>query len=284
MQSPSTAVPVCPTESQAAPSSLLANLSQQLAAVEKRDTELWLILLSIGALVAGCLLVVLFPSTFLQSGSFHFEVSVNKEVFFGLIALLTVANGYVVSRRFQYRKVRQQLISVTIQNELIRLQSFTDPLTEVYNRRSLDEMAGRFISSARRRKTPLTFMLVDIDRFREVNTRFGHLTGDVVLAEVATVLRTAVRGSDAVVRYGGDEFLIILPETTASHAGRVCARIAEHVAIWNESGHLKNFELSLSLGIAEWNETLTLDDTLIVADREMYAMKNAARAGIASSM
>lgn len=256
-------------------SSLLANLSQQLSAIEKRDAELWLILLSIGALITVCLLVVLFPTTFLKSGHFHFEISVSKELFFGLIALTTLANGYIVSRRFQYRKVRQQLISATIQNELIRLQSFTDPLTEVYNRRSLDEMAGRFISAARRRKTALTFILVDVDRFRQVNSKFGHLTGDVVLAEVASVLRTAVRGSDAVVRYGGDEFLIILPESTAEHAGTVANRIAEHLATWNESGHLKDFELTLSIGIAQWRDGATIDETLDEADHKMYAMKNA---------
>ncbi len=274
MESPSMTAPVRQAEDRAAPNSLLASLSQQLAAIEKRDAELWVILLSIGAMVAACLLVVLFPSTFLKSGYFRFEVSVNKEVFFGLIALLTVANSYIVSRRFQYRKMRQQLISATIQNELIRLQSFTDPLTEVYNRRSLDEMAGRYISSARRRKTPLTFVLVDIDNFRDVNSRFGHLTGDVVLAEVASVLRTSVRGSDAVVRYGGDEFLLILPDSTADHAARVARRVAENVRGWNESGHLKNFELSLSLGVAEWHEGVSLDDTLNLADKEMYAMKH----------
>jgi diguanylate cyclase (GGDEF)-like protein len=261
-----------------APSSLLANLSQQLAAIEKRDAELWLILLSIGVMVTACLLVVLFPSAFLQGGHFQFEVSVSRETFLGLIALLALANAYIVSRRFQYRKVRQQLISSTIQNELIRLQSFTDPLTEVYNRRSLDEMAGRFISSARRRKTPLTFMLVDVDRFKQVNSKFGHLTGDVVLAEVASVLRSSVRGSDAVVRYGGDEFLVILPESTEEHADTVCKRIREHVRRWNESGQLKDFELSLSIGIGEWRDGATLDESLDLADQKMYAMKNARQA------
>ena len=267
--------PIRQLEENAAPGSLLAQLSQQLAAIEKRDAELWLILLSIGTMVAACLLVLLFPSAFLKGGQFHFEVSVSKEIFFGLIAMLTLANGYIVSRRFQYRKVRQQLISATIQNELIRLQSFTDPLTEVYNRRSLDEMAGRFISSARRRKTPLTFMLVDVDRFRQVNSKFGHLTGDVVLAEVAAVLRTAVRGSDAVVRYGGDEFLVILPDSTSEHAGTVCRRITEHLIRWNASGQLNDFDLTVSIGIAEWRDGATLDETLDQADQKMYEMKNA---------
>jgi diguanylate cyclase (GGDEF)-like protein len=256
-------------------SSLLANLSQQLSKIEKRDAELWFILVTIGVMVAGCLMIVLAPAAFMKGGYYHFEVSVSKEIFFALIALLTLANAYLVSRRFQYRKVRQQLISATIQNELIRLQSFTDPLTEVYNRRSLDEMAGRYIASARRRKTALTFMLVDVDRFRQVNSKFGHLTGDVVLAEVASLLRTAVRGSDAVVRYGGDEFLIILPDSTAEHADTVSARVAKNVSRWNESGQLKDFELTLSIGIAQWQDGATLDETLDLADQKMYAVKNA---------
>jgi diguanylate cyclase (GGDEF)-like protein len=268
-------LPLRDTDEKKAPTSLLATLSQQLSAIEKRDAELWLILLSIGAMVTACLLVVLFPSAFLKGGHFHFEISVSREVFFGLIALLALANAYIVTRRFQYRKIRQELISSTIQNELIRLQSFTDPLTEVYNRRSLDEMAGRFISSARRRQTPLTFMLVDVDHFKQVNSKFGHLTGDVVLAEVASVLRSSVRGSDAVVRYGGDEFLVILPESTETHAETVCKRIRDHVARWNESGQLKDFELALSIGVAEWRDGATLDETLDAADHKMYAVKNA---------
>jgi diguanylate cyclase (GGDEF)-like protein len=266
------------TEEKSGSSSLLASLSQQLSKIEKRDAELWFILVTIGVMVAGCLMIVLAPATFLRGGFYHFEVSVSKEIFFGFIALLTLANTYIVSRRLQYRKVRQQLISATIQNELIRLQSFTDPLTEVYNRRSLDEMAGRYISSARRRKTPLTFMLVDVDRFRQVNTKFGHLPGDVVLAEVASLLRTAVRGSDAVVRYGGDEFLIILPDSTAEHAGTVSARVEKNVTRWNESGQLKDFTLTLSIGIAQWTDGATIDETLDAADQKMYAVKNATAA------
>lgn len=254
-------------------SGLLASLSQQLAAIEKRDAELWLIMLSIGLIVSSCLLVIVYPGTFLSNGKFHLEMSISKEAFFGFIAMITLANAYIVSRRFQYRKIRQQLISTTIQNELIRLQSFTDPLTEVYNRRSLDEMAGRFISTARRRKTDLTFMLIDLDRFHDVNTKFGHLTGDVVLAEVAALLKTAVRGSDAVVRYGGDEFLIILSDSTAEQAGRVTDRIQHHLRLWNESGQLRDFILSLSIGVAQWRDGATLDETLDEADQKMYAMK-----------
>ena len=171
------------------------------------------------------------------------------------------------------RRLRSQLISSTMQNELVRLQSFTDPLTEVYNRRSLDDMAGRYISHARRLHSPLTFMLIDVDRFKEVNTRFGHLTGDFVLVEIATLLKSSVRGSDAVVRYGGDEFVLILADTSVVGANSVIERLRRNLNEWNRQPQLENLEISLSIGIAEWIDGKTLDEVLDAADRDMYACK-----------
>jgi len=152
-------------------------------------------------------------------------------------------------------------------------QSFTDPLTEIYNRRSLDDIAGRFISQARRRHTDLTFLMVDADNFKQVNTRFGHLTGDFVLAEIAGVLKSSIRGSDAAVRYGGDEFLIILADTTAVGAQKVIDRINGKLDDWHAEGNLEDFRVSVSIGIAEWHEGDTLDEMLDAADRRMYDRK-----------
>jgi diguanylate cyclase (GGDEF)-like protein len=174
----------------------------------------------------------------------------------------------------ELRRARQNLVATTIQSELIRLQSFTDPLTEVYNRRSLDDMATRFISHARRMKEPLTFLLIDLDRFKEVNTRFGHITGDFVLAEFAGLLRNSTRGSDAVVRYGGDEFLIVLVKTTKQNAGVVVRRISDYLSRWNKGSYLDGLEVTVSVGVAEWADGQTMDEVLDAADQDMYASKN----------
>lgn len=256
---------------------LLASLSKQLSAIERRDWELWMVVLATGVIVGLGLLALLLPSVLLRDGSLHVEITVSKELFFGLVALLLIFDLYVISRKLELRKTRQQLVSVTIQNELTRLQSFMDPLTEVYNRRSLDEMAGRYISSARRHHTALSFLLIDVDGFKQINTKFGHLTGDVVLAEVASVLRSAVRGSDSVVRYGGDEFLILLAEANASDAELVHARIDKAMKGWNARGQLPGFEVTLSIGIAEWKDGQSLDETLDAADQAMYEKKHATR-------
>ena len=252
--------------------SVLGRISSQMAAIERRDAELWTIVVLTSTLIAAGLLATLAPAAF-SHGPFKFEITVPKEAFLGLIAIIALSNVYLVSRRMELRKTRQAVIATTIQSELMRLQSFTDPLTEVYNRRSLTCMVCRYISHARRLHAPLTFLLIDVDRFKDVNSRFGHLTGDLVLVEVATLLKSSVRGSDAVIRYGGDEFLVILADATREGAKLVENRIHRFVEDWNHRDQLKNFTIRLSIGVAEWEEGKSVDQILDTADRNMYAAK-----------
>jgi diguanylate cyclase (GGDEF)-like protein len=253
--------------------SVLARVGQQLSHLERRDWELWVIVSFTGVLVATGFLAILFPAAFLKHDNVHLEFTVSRPLAVGLITLLALLNTYLVSKRLEIRRLREDLISSTIQQELVRQQSFTDPLTEVYNRHSLEDIAGRFISHARRLKSSLSLLLIDVDRFKDVNTRFGHLTGDVVLADTAALLKSSVRGSDAVFRYGGDEFLIILADTSRTGAAKVIERIRAYLLDWNRAATLEGFELNLSIGVSEWSDDMTLDQLLDEADREMYAAK-----------
>ena len=270
--------------------SVMANVNRELRKLEKRDGELWVIVTATGILVGTGLLAVLLPAAFMRSGTLHFEITVSKELACGLFVLLILLNTYLVSRRIEFRRLRQRTISMAMQNELIRLQSFTDPLTEIYNRRSLEELAGRFIGQARRLGNPLTFLLIDLDRFKQVNTQFGHLTGDFVLTEIATLLKGSIRGTDAAIRYGGDEFLIALANTNAAGSATVVKRIETSLNEWNQSSSLDGFTVSLSIGMAEWTDGKTLDEVLDLADRNMYEKKSrrtpflAKRAAVGSAL
>jgi diguanylate cyclase (GGDEF)-like protein len=259
--------------------SILSRLSQQLTALEKRDFEQWVIVIGTGILVGAGLVAILIPSAILHAGTLHFEISVSRELFLGLITLLILFNTYMISSRLKLRRTRGQVISTAISSELLRLQSFSDPLTEVYNRRSLDDMFKKYTSRAERLKKPLSFLMIDVDLFREINSRFGHTTGDFVLLEVATILKSAVRGSDAVIRYGGDEFLIILADAPLADIKVVMGRIKRFVQDWNQSGHLKDFELALSVGGANWAPGKTADEIMNEADKEMYAAKAGSKEG-----
>ncbi len=259
--------------------SVLARVSSQLKALEKRDWELWMIVSGTGILVGAGFVALVYPSAILHEGNLHFEIDVSRELFISLVALLILLNTYIISRRLELRRTREAVISTTIQSELIRLQSFTDPLTEVYNRRMLDDMFHRYVSHAKRLSKPMSLMVIDVDRFKDINTKFGHLTGDFVLAEIAALLQGAVRGSDAVVRYGGDEFLVFLADSPQVGAQIVNGRITKSVQDWNDAGHLGNFELTLSIGITEYRDGVTLDDMMNDADQLMYTAKEARKRG-----
>jgi diguanylate cyclase (GGDEF)-like protein len=259
--------------------SALGRVSEQLARLENRDWELWCITVITGIVISTGFLAYTFPAAVLREGNIHVEFTASKELFIGLSALLILINTYVVSRHIALRRLQSKLISETIHSEVIRLNSFIDPLTEIYNRRSLDEMASQFISAARRQNEPLTFLLVDVDGFKQVNTRFGHLTGDFVLAEMATLLKRSTRDSDAVIRYGGDEFLILLANSSTNGAQTLIDRVEASLRDWNRGGHLRGLKLSFSIGIAEWSDGQTLDEMLDTADRDMYVVKNSKARG-----
>ena len=259
--------------------SILTRLSEQLTALEKRDFEQWVIVAGTGILVGAGLVAILFPSAILHNGTVHFEISVSRELFLGLIALLILFNTYMISSRLKLRRMRGDVISTAIHSELLRLQSFIDPLTEVYNRRSLDDMLKKYTSRSERLKKPLSFLMIDVDRFHEINSRFGHTTGDFVLLEVATIIKSAVRGSDAVIRYGGDEFLTILADSPLKDVEVVMGRIERFVQDWNQSGQLKDFNLVLSVGASQWAPGKTPDQIMNEADQHMYAAKARGKEG-----
>ncbi len=251
----------------------LARVIQQLSRLEKRDWELWLIVCLTGILVSIGLFAVLFRAAF-KEDTVHFELTVSRPLVIGLFVLIALLNTYLVTKRFEVRRLREQIISSTLQQQITEQLSFTDPLTEVYNRRSLNDVAKRFMNQARRRKSTLTMLMIDADRFKTINTRFGHLTGDFVLAEIAAILKSSIRGSDAVVRYGGDEFLMFLADTTALGSENVVHRVRAKLDEWNAAGNLDKFTVGLSMGIVEWQDGKTLEQLLDGADRKMYEQKN----------
>jgi len=245
--------------------SLLPSLAPQLSRLERRDWELWIILSVAGILVTVGLLALILPAAFMKNDNIHFEVTVSRPLALGLVVLIALLNAYLVTRRMEIRRVREELISTNLQKHLIEEQSLTDTLTEIYNRRSLNEVASRYISLARRRSKPLTFLTVNVDNFEEVNTKFGNLTGDTVLAEVANLLQRGVRGSDAVARYGEEAFLVILGDTDAVGSKTVVDRIARLLTEWNAAGDLKDFKLAASISTAQWRDGQNLDEVLDAA-------------------
>ncbi|MBS3737244.1 PAS domain S-box protein [Candidatus Bipolaricaulota bacterium] len=157
--------------------------------------------------------------------------------------------------------------------EQLRKQAIRDPLTDLYNRRYFNETLGKEVEKCKRYGSSLAFLMTDVNRFKEINDRYTHQTGDEVLQEVATLLKDNVRDADTVVRYGGDEFLIMLPET--KKVDSTVSRIEEELRIWNEQSDLIDFTLTLAMGSSQWNpdQDGDVEEALKEADVKMYKDK-----------
>ena len=158
------------------------------------------------------------------------------------------------------------------QAQALRLATL-DPLTGAYNRRTFHEIAEREMSRARRAGQPLSIIMLDIDHFRAVNEKHGHRNGDLVLQRLAEVLRKALRKEDMLVRYGGEEFLVLLPEVPGPGAVIVAGRLRKAVASEElEAGDLK-LPVTVSAGVAaRLDEGPESVDTLVARAEEALAL------------
>lgn len=171
--------------------------------------------------------------------------------------------------------LKETISRVELQEEL-KEQAIRDPLTNLYNRRFFNETLQKEIERARRYDRSLAFLMIDINRFKEINDRYTHLIGDRVLQEMADLLKDNVRGADTVVRYGGDEFLIMMPQTEEGEVEATVDRLKQQLTKWNKKSTLLDFSLTLSMGISHWNphQDRSVEVALKVADRRMYEEKS----------
>jgi diguanylate cyclase (GGDEF)-like protein len=163
-------------------------------------------------------------------------------------------------------------------HEALRERADTDGLTGVLNHRAILETLDAEVARLRRGGPPLTILMIDLDGFKQINDTYGHQTGDQMLRETAAYLRAGIREIDHVGRYGGDEFLLILPNTDTEGARQITSRLldlAEDTAVTIDG---KRFAIQLSAGIATTPEDgTTRQQLLAVADTRMYASKSARR-------
>lgn len=151
----------------------------------------------------------------------------------------------------------------------------TDSLTGLYNRHYFNQFIQNEEQRIQNFKGILTICIIDVDKFKYINDFYGHTVGDEVLKSISEILKNSVQKKDVVIRYGGDEFLIILPDCDENDTQFFINTIYDNLKLWNESSHLLQHDLSLSIGYAEYNGTSKVLDRIKVADERMYKIKNA---------
>jgi diguanylate cyclase (GGDEF)-like protein len=163
-----------------------------------------------------------------------------------------------------------------------RMEAGTDPVAGCMNHRAMRRRLSEEIARARRSQTPLSCLMIDLDDFKLVNDRHGHQAGDSLLREVAHALMGEFRAFDRVARYGGDEFVVILPQadidSAAAAAARALGRMKAVVVADGDRG------VSASLGVAQWREPMDADALLAACDAALLERKRAGKAGVTRAL
>jgi diguanylate cyclase (GGDEF)-like protein len=189
--------------------------------------------------------------------------------------------GYINQLRCKLRKQNTKLKyttemlseSVEYVSELAR----RDELTGLYNRRHIFDVLNKESNRVRRTYGSFCVCIADIDYFKQVNDTYGHQSGDEVLCRVAKELEESLRNIDCIGRYGGEEFLVILPQTDLSGALIKSERMRQQVENLSFQNIAESFQITLSLGISEHIQNESIDDTIMRADEALYRAKNNGR-------
>lgn len=208
--------------------------------------------------------------------------STSKDLNAPLLFILTVGGLVVIATVLRQRYIDQidwQTKQLVQSEARLRELSIRDPLTGLFNRRYLEESLALEMIRADRKQYPIGIIMVDIDHFKQINDTYGHAVGDVVLVEIALLLRTYVRSSDITCRYGGEEFILILPAASQKITQMRAEQMREAARQLIVQYEDKTLEaVTLSLGVAGYpDHGSTYDAILSAADTALYSAKSEGR-------
>jgi diguanylate cyclase (GGDEF)-like protein len=246
-------------------------IAENLRRIEKRDWWIWANSIFVMLLLTGALISFTLPSLS-QGATPLFRIKVTEAVF-GLVALVVLFNAYTIYQQVLIKRLRRQLAEKQHHSMILRDLAMIDALTGLYNRRFAEQRLVAEVARSARKGHPLTVVLLDLDEFKHINDTYGHPAGDLVLQEFAAALNRAIRGGDLAVRWGGDEFLLILPECNHEQLKLVLDRLGPLDLAWEG----RKFPIKYSAGWKDYASGDQPDSMLAAADQALYANKRAAR-------
>ena len=171
--------------------------------------------------------------------------------------------------------LKARLTEIGILQEQLRERAIRDPLTNLFNRRNLEETLDQELAKADRKAYPVSLIMMDIDHFKCINDTYGHKAGDQALQSLADFIRSRIRSSDSACRFGGDEFVIVMPETSVRSAYDRAEDFRRGVQSLQLADIGMPGNLTVSIGIATYpDHGATKEDLLRAADQAMYLAKS----------
>jgi diguanylate cyclase (GGDEF)-like protein len=244
--------------------------------MDRREWWLWSYAIAVTLLLLVAVASFAFPAL-LSGADTDYSFFLNQAVR-GLVGMVLIFNVYVIYQQLQISRIRRQLTDqvfavdkVEVLAQEVYKMALLDPLTGLFNRRYIEQRLEDEIKRSARHGRALSVILFDLDEFKQVNDTYGHGAGDTLLKVFAERLIKATRGSDASARYGGDEFLVVLPECKPENVQHVLKRL-EGIRVEIDG---RTLPIALSAGWAELLAGESAKDLLARADAELYTKKRA---------
>lgn len=190
-----------------------------------------------------------------------------NEIFIALFVITFVFIGYL----FMLVKAFNQHLRI------VKKLSRTDPLTNIRNRRSFFELAEQILTIAKRTKQPLSLLMIDIDLFKGINDTYGHIIGDEILLSLVSSIKQNIRESDVFARFGGKEFIVLLPDTNITGAIELAEKIRFFAETHPYSDEKISVSFTISIGVSEYGNENLMREFIHKADTALYTAKNKGR-------
>jgi diguanylate cyclase len=227
--------------------------------------------------LAGLVMLTVAVATMSSLDPAHYDLRI--EVLHLLFATVTMAMVQVLAGRLSRLRQRLRDQKEALAEALARLEvlAMRDPLTGLLNRRSMMDLLAHESRAQVRHGLPMCLVLVDLDHFKQVNDLYGHAVGDQVLRLFSQQARAKLRGGDVIARWGGEEFLLMLPRTEAREGIEAVQRLRDDLALLAFPDAPADFRMTFSAGLAECWQEADIQTTIDLADRAMYRAKAAGR-------
>lgn len=211
--------------------------------------------------------IVFFPDNYIDAAEYSYEFK--TRLLYSFATLTFLAGFYEYSRQTTYKNLSEL-------TKKFELQATMDPLTHLLNRRGMFERIEYEIARSERNESGMVFLIADVDHFKKINDQFGHEVGDEVLVSLSNYFRQTIRKQDSIARWGGEEFLFLLPQTSLNQAIKVAEKIRSGV----EREMLPfqtTLQTTISIGVAEVVDFSNAQQAINLADKRLYAAKKHGR-------
>jgi len=256
-----------------------------LRRLERHDWWLWWAAVVVMLLLTVAVVSLSLPTLMEDRGNF-FQFNLEQAVR-GLVGLVLLFNTYTIYQQVLIKRLRSQMAGQIELMASLRLRAneyhklaMIDPLTGLYNRRFAEHRLQAEVDRSRRYGHPLTVVVLDLNNFKQINDKYGHVAGDMVLKEFAARLKQSLRISDLPVRLGGDEFLVLLPECPADQVPALLTRIGRVDVTFRG----ERIQVSFSSGHAGFQGSESPEEMLERADQLLYAVKRGGKTPLASAV